>query len=57
MADYEEGAAVAVADTGDASEGGRLKMIVSLVKKCLGVKDIASMSAPPLPARTRYRRR
>jgi hypothetical protein len=32
---------ISVPDTG---EGGKLKMIVSLVKKCLGVKDIASMS-------------
>ncbi|KAK2465606.1 hypothetical protein APHAL10511_002498 [Amanita phalloides] len=30
-------------DSGDAGDGGKLKMIVSLVKKCLGVKDIASM--------------
>jgi hypothetical protein len=34
---------VSVPDTGDAGEGGKLKMIVQLVKKCLGVKDIASM--------------
>lgn len=27
----------------DAGEGGKLKMIVQLVKKCLGVKDIAAM--------------
>jgi oxysterol-binding protein-related protein 9/10/11 len=36
-------AAVAVPDTGDGGEGSKLKMIISLVKKCLGVKDIASM--------------
>lgn len=34
---------VSVPDTGDAGESGKLKMIVSLVKKCFGVKDIASM--------------
>ncbi|KAF9003331.1 hypothetical protein BDQ17DRAFT_1356014 [Cyathus striatus] len=34
---------VSVPDSGDAGEGGKLKMIVQLVKKCLGVKDIASM--------------
>lgn len=34
--------AVAIAET-DASEGGKLKMIVQLVKRCLGVKDIAAM--------------
>ena len=39
----EETAAVAVPDTGEAGETGKLKMIVQLVKKCLGVKDIASM--------------
>lgn len=27
----------------DAGEGGKLKMIVQLVKNCLGVKDIAAM--------------
>lgn len=35
--------AISVPDSGDAGEGGKLKMIVQLVKKCLGVKDIASM--------------
>ena len=35
---------LSVPDSGDAGDGGKLKMIVSLVKKCLGVKDIASMS-------------
>ena len=34
---------VSVPDTGDTGESGKLKMIVSLVKKCFGVKDIASM--------------
>jgi oxysterol-binding protein-related protein 9/10/11 len=27
----------------DSGEGGKVKMIVQLVKKCLGVKDIAAM--------------
>lgn len=36
----DDEAAVAVPDSG---ESGKLKMIVQLVKKCLGVKDIASM--------------
>ncbi|KAH8101780.1 hypothetical protein BXZ70DRAFT_931897 [Cristinia sonorae] len=35
--------AVSVPDVGDTGESGKLKMIVQLVKKCLGVKDIASM--------------
>jgi len=35
--------AVVVPDSGDTGEGGKLKMIVQLVKKCLGVKDIAAM--------------
>jgi len=34
---------ISVPDAGDAGESGKLKMIVQLVKKCLGVKDIASM--------------
>lgn len=39
----EEEPPISVPDTGDAGESGKLKMIVQLVKKCLGVKDIASM--------------
>lgn len=35
-------AAVAISES-DTSEGGKLKMIVQLVKRCLGVKDIAAM--------------
>lgn len=35
--------AVSVPDGGDTGEGGKLKMIIQLVKKCLGVKDIATM--------------
>lgn len=27
----------------DTGEGGKLKMVMQLVKKCMGVKDIASM--------------
>ena len=34
---------VAIAESNDNSEGGKLKMIIQLLKKCLGVKDIASM--------------
>ncbi|KAL0958030.1 hypothetical protein HGRIS_000206 [Hohenbuehelia grisea] len=37
------GPPISVPDSGDAGEGGKLKMIVALVKKCLGVKDIAAM--------------
>ena len=40
---------VSVPDTGDAGESGKLKMIVSLVKKVVGVKDIASMYVASLP--------
>ncbi|KAK0449686.1 uncharacterized protein EV420DRAFT_1647021 [Desarmillaria tabescens] len=43
LPDEEEEPAVSVPDTGDAGEGGKLKMIVQLVKKCFGVKDIATM--------------
>ncbi|KAI0694512.1 hypothetical protein BC835DRAFT_1274389 [Cytidiella melzeri] len=38
-----EDAAVSVPDTGDGGDSSKLKMIITLVKKCLGVKDIASM--------------
>ena len=37
------GQPISVPDSGDTGESGKLKMIVQLVKKCLGVKDIASM--------------
>ncbi|THU96230.1 hypothetical protein K435DRAFT_858722 [Dendrothele bispora CBS 962.96] len=37
------GPPISVPDNGDSGEGGKLKMIVQLVKKCLGVKDIAAM--------------
>jgi hypothetical protein len=37
------GPPISVPDSGDAGEGGKLKMIVALVKKSLGVKDIAAM--------------
>lgn len=42
-ADAEPSAAPAVPDTGDHGEGGKLKMIVQLVRRALGVKDIAAM--------------
>lgn len=32
-----------VADAADTGEGSKLKMIVSLLKRCLGVKDLAAM--------------
>ncbi|KAI0030241.1 hypothetical protein K488DRAFT_28820, partial [Vararia minispora EC-137] len=35
--------AAAIAVPEDTGEGGKLKMIITLVKRCLGVKDIASM--------------
>lgn len=34
---------ISVPDTGDHGEGGKLKMIVQLVRRALGVKDIAAM--------------
>lgn len=43
VAEDEVAATPVVADTGDTGESGKLKMIISLIKKCLGVKDIASM--------------
>ncbi|KAJ8489434.1 hypothetical protein ONZ45_g13594 [Pleurotus djamor] len=41
--DDAHGPPISVPDSGDTGEGGKLKMIVQLVKKCLGVKDIATM--------------
>ena len=38
---------ISIPDSSDTGEGGKLKMIVQLVKKCLGVKDIAAMCAQP----------
>lgn len=38
-----EGMAENVADSGDTGEGGKLKMIMSLLKRCFGVKDLAAM--------------
>lgn len=35
-----------VPDSGDTGESGKLKMIVQLVRKCMGIKDIASMCVP-----------
>ena len=50
MADHDHehdpdapGPPISVPDTADTGEGGKLKLIVQLVKKCLGVKDIAAM--------------
>jgi hypothetical protein len=37
------GEPISVPDTGDHGEGGKLKMIIQLVKRALGVKDIAAM--------------
>ncbi|KAG5652504.1 hypothetical protein H0H81_004817 [Sphagnurus paluster] len=37
------GPPISVPDSGDTGEGGKIKMIVQLVKKCLGVKDIAAI--------------
>lgn len=41
--EHDVEAAISVPDSGEASEGGNLKMIVQLLKKCLGVKDLAAM--------------
>jgi len=43
--DDAPGPPISVPDSGDTGEGGKIKMIVQLVKKCLGVKDIAAMCA------------
>lgn len=39
----DESLPIAVPDSGDTGESGKLKMIVQLVRKCMGIKDIASM--------------
>ena len=36
-------AATPVPDSGENGEGGKLKMIVQVLKRCLGVKDLAAM--------------
>jgi hypothetical protein len=41
--DDASGPPISLPDSGDTGEGGKLSMIVQIVKKCLGVKDIASM--------------
>ncbi|OAX39679.1 hypothetical protein K503DRAFT_738955 [Rhizopogon vinicolor AM-OR11-026] len=41
--DDASGPPISLPDSGDTGEGGKLNMIVQLVKKCLGVKDIAAM--------------
>jgi hypothetical protein len=37
------GPPISIPDAGDTGEGGKLRMIVGLLKKALGVKDIAAM--------------
>ncbi|KAG6843774.1 hypothetical protein H0H87_000569 [Tephrocybe sp. NHM501043] len=41
--DDAPGPPISVPDSGDTGEGGKLKMIVQLVRRCLGVKDIAAI--------------
>jgi len=41
--DDAPGPPISVPDSGDTGEGGKLKMIIQLVKKSLGVKDLAAM--------------
>ena len=41
--DEAPGLPISVPDSGDTGEGGRLKMIIQLVKRSLGVKDLAAM--------------
>ena len=39
----DDGPPISVPDSGETGESGKLKMIVQLVRKCMGIKDIASM--------------
>ena len=55
--DASGGQAISVPDSGDTGESGKLKMIISLIKKCLGVKDIASMYVAGLVYSVRLPRR
>lgn len=41
--DDAPGPPISVPDSGDTGEGGKLKMIIQLVKRSLGVKDLAAM--------------
>lgn len=43
----DDGPPISVPDSGDPGESGKLKMIVQLVRKCMGIKDIASMCVLP----------
>ena len=43
--DDAPGPPISVPDSGDTGEGGKLKMIIQLVKRSLGVKDLAAMFA------------
>lgn len=43
----DDGPPVSVPDSGDTGESGKLKMIIQLVRKCMGIKDIASMCVLP----------
>ena len=43
------GSPIAVPDIGDHGEGGKLKMIIQLVKRSLGVKDLAAMFVTRMP--------
>ncbi|KAG1730899.1 hypothetical protein EDB19DRAFT_1366603, partial [Suillus lakei] len=41
--DEAPGPTISLPDSGDTGKGGKLSRIVQLIKKCLGVKDIAAM--------------
>lgn len=44
---------ISVPDSEDTGESGKLKMIVQLVRKCMGIKDIASMCVSTFHPRAR----
>lgn len=50
----DDGPPISVPDTSDAGESGKLKMIVGLVRKCMGIKDIASMYVSAGPRYSMY---
>lgn len=49
----DDGLPISVPDSGDTGESGKLKMIIQLVRKCMGIKDIASMSVFTAQSRAR----
>jgi len=50
----DDGPPISVQDCEDTGESGKLKMIVQLVRKCMGIKDIASMCVSAIRSGIRF---